>query len=106
MPIAGGDRVKITTGEFFEDRPRWSPDGRIVYFLSNRSGFFNVWARRFDPERGVALGEPFAVTELNDPAQMIPPRTVQLGMAVSHDRLIVPVADASGNIWVLDGVNR
>ena len=106
VPIAGGDRVKITTGEFFEDRPRWSPDGRIVYFLSNRSGFFNVWGRRFDPERGVALGEPFAVTELNDPAQMIPPRTVQLGMAVSHDRLIVPVADASGNIWVLDGMNR
>ena len=58
------------------------------------------------PGTGLALGEPFAVTELNDPAQMIPPRTVQLGMAVSHDRLIVPVAAASGNIWVLDGMNR
>lgn len=103
---AGGDRVKMTSGEFFDDRPRWSPDGRMVYFLSSRSGFFNVWARRFDPEHGAALGGPFAVTHLNDPAQMIPPRTVQLGMAISQDRLIIPIAAASGNIWVLDGVNR
>ena len=57
VPFAGGDRVKITSGEFFDDRPRWSTDGRIVYLLSSRSGFFNVWARRFDPERGVALGD-------------------------------------------------
>ena len=106
VPFAGGDRVKITSGEFFDDRPRWSTDGRIVYLLSSRSGFFNVWARRFDPEQGVALGEPFAVTGFNDPAQMIPPRTVQLGMAISRNRLIVPVASASGNIWVLDGMNR
>ena len=106
VPMAGGDRVQITSGEFFDDRPRWSPDGRIVYLLSSRSGFFNVWARRFDPERGAALGEPFAVTAFNDPAQMIPPRTVQLGMAISRDRLIIPIAAASGNIWVLDGMNR
>ena len=106
VPFAGGDRVRITSGEFFDDRPRWSPDGRLAYFLSSRSGFLNVWARRFDPERGVALGDAFAVTELNDPAQMIPPRTVQLGMAISRDRLIGPIAAASGNIWVLDGMTR
>jgi hypothetical protein len=104
VPMAGGDRVTITSGEFFDDRPRWAPDGRLVYFLSSRSGFFNVWARRFDRERGAALGEPFAVTEFNDPAQMIPPRSVQLGMAISRDRLIVPIAAASGNIWVLESL--
>jgi hypothetical protein len=52
------------------------------------------------------VGEPFAVTQLNDPAHMIPPRTVQLGMAISRDHLIIPVAAASGNIWVLDGLTR
>jgi Tol biopolymer transport system component/DNA-binding winged helix-turn-helix (wHTH) protein len=104
--ITGGDRVAITSGEFFDDRPRWSADGRLVYFLSSRTGFLNVWGRRFDPERGIAVGKPFAVTRLDDPAQMIPPRTVQLGMAISRDRLIVPIAAASGNIWVLDGVDR
>jgi Tol biopolymer transport system component/DNA-binding winged helix-turn-helix (wHTH) protein len=101
---SGGARVEITSGEFFDDRPRWSSDARLVYFLSSRSGFFNVWARRFDPDRGVPVGEPFEVTHFNGPAQMIPARMVQLGMAISRDRLIIPIAAASGNIWVLDGL--
>ena len=35
-----------------EDRnPMWSPDGRTIYYLSERSGSFNVWRRPF-PGRG------------------------------------------------------
>jgi Tol biopolymer transport system component len=106
VPAAGGTPIALTTGEFFDDRPRWSPDGRVVYFLSNRSRFFNVWARRFDPDRGVPIGEPFSVTHLDSPAQVIPPRMVQVGLAVSGNRLILPISAVSGSIWILDGVDR
>jgi Tol biopolymer transport system component len=102
----GGPQVAITGGDHFDDRPRWSPDSRVIYFLSNRSGFLNVWGRRFDPARGEPVGDPFPVTRFDSPAQMVPPRMVQVGMAISHDRLILPVSEASGNVWILDGVDQ
>ena len=58
----GGEWIPITQGIYWDDKPRWSPDGRVLYFTSARRGFVNVWARRFDPDRGEAIGEAFAVT--------------------------------------------
>ena len=44
------------------DKPRWAPDGRTLYFLTNRGGFYNLAGIRFDPDRGIAVGQPFDVT--------------------------------------------
>src|SRR5258708_28278611 len=43
MPIAGGAATRITTGPGFDSQPRWSPDGKRIVFLSDRSGAENVW---------------------------------------------------------------
>jgi len=48
VPAGGGAWTPITDGTAFDDKPRWSSDGRIVYYLSDRDGFFNVWGRSFD----------------------------------------------------------
>jgi Tol biopolymer transport system component len=42
-PTTGGSWQAITDGTWFDDKPRFGPDGRIVYFVSNRSGVANVW---------------------------------------------------------------
>ena len=47
----------------WEDKLRWADDSRFVYFVSDASGFFNIWARRFDGESGTLLGEAFRVTD-------------------------------------------
>lgn len=56
--IDGGDRRRLTTDAAGDFNPRWSPDGRWLYFLSTRSGSSQVW--RVSPEGG----EPEAVTAL------------------------------------------
>lgn len=38
VPFAGGEAVRLTTSEKAETRPRWSPDGRYLAFLSKREG--------------------------------------------------------------------
>ena len=106
VPATGGTPIKITDGDAYDDRPRWSPDGRLVYFVSTRGGFLNVWARRFDPIERRAIGDSFPVTHFDSPARMIPPRMVQLGVAMSRERVILPIRESSGNIWILEGVSR
>lgn len=63
VPASGGDWIRITEGSYWDDKPRWSPDGRTIYFVSNRTGFFNVWGIRFNPANGEPAGDPFRVTD-------------------------------------------
>jgi hypothetical protein len=66
----------------------------------------NVWARRFDPERGEAVGEAFQVTTFETPARMLLPRILQLHMALANHRMILPMTDVSASVWVLDNLNQ
>ncbi len=43
MPIAGGEATRIMGGLSFESQPTWSPDGRAIAFLTDRSGVENLW---------------------------------------------------------------
>ena len=38
VPFAGGDAVRLTSSPKSESRPKWSPDGRYLAFLSGREG--------------------------------------------------------------------
>jgi Tol biopolymer transport system component len=107
-PAGGGTWTAITdaTDHSFEDLPRWSPDGLTLYFLSNRTGFWNLWGRRFDPARGAPLGEPFQVSRFDSSVHMVGPNVSALQMAITRDRLILPVTQSSGGVWVLENVDR
>jgi Tol biopolymer transport system component len=48
MPIAGGKAKRITSGMAFDAQPRFSPDGKKVVFVSDRSGGDNVWTLSLD----------------------------------------------------------
>ncbi len=43
LPIAGGDAVPLTSGRAWDQAPRYSLDGRYVYFVSDREGYKNIW---------------------------------------------------------------
>ena len=42
-PAAGSPRRITATDEFDHSTPRWSPDGKTLALLSDRSGFIHVW---------------------------------------------------------------
>jgi dipeptidyl aminopeptidase/acylaminoacyl peptidase len=104
-PANGGAWIPMTGDRYFEDKPRWSPDGGTLYFLSNRTGFWNVWARRFDTGAGAPVGEPFQVSHFDSSVQMIR-HAPDLQFAITRERLILPITQTSGAIWVLENVGH
>jgi len=104
VPTAGGEWRRVTEGKYFDDKPRWAPDGRKIYFISNRTGFFNVWGIGFDPASGQTVGAPFRVTSFESPAQMILTDVRMMQLALAADRLILPIMEVSGGIWILENV--
>jgi len=56
--VDGSGLRRLTTHEASDTSPRWSPDGRSLWFLSTRSGASQVWKLAIDG------GEPQAVTKL------------------------------------------
>ena len=104
IPAAGGEWKQITEGKYFDDKPRWSPDGRTLYFISNRTGFLNVWGIRFDLAAGAPVGEPFRVTAFESPSQMILADVRIMEMTLAADRLVLPIMEVSGGIWILENV--
>ena len=48
LPITGGKATRLTSGPAFDAQPRYSPDGRTVAFISDRSGGDNLWTMTVD----------------------------------------------------------
>ena len=106
VPAAGGDWIPITDGKHHDDKPRWSPDGKIIYFASSRGGFMNVWGRRFDPTLGKPVGEPFQVTRFESPGRMPSDYIGSAELGVAATRLVLPIMEVSGSIWMLEDLDR
>jgi Tol biopolymer transport system component/DNA-binding winged helix-turn-helix (wHTH) protein len=102
MPARGGPWTPVTSGRSYDDKPRWSSDGRTLYFISDRGGPVNLWGQRFDPARGIPVGEPFKASSFDNPARLVTNVLQRAEIAVSADRAFLPLTDTAGDIWVLD----
>jgi Tol biopolymer transport system component len=98
---------RIAADHVWPDKPRWAPDGRTLYFLSRHSGaFLNLWGIRFDPERGRSVGAPFMITRFDSTRHMISPDIADTEMGISARRALLTLGTVTGNIWMLDNVDR
>jgi eukaryotic-like serine/threonine-protein kinase len=56
VPVDGGAPVTVVDDALFNWSPVWSPDGRFLYFASNRGGSMNLWRVAIDERSGRVLG--------------------------------------------------
>ncbi len=48
LPLEGGSARAVLTGRAFQSQPRFSPDGRLLAYVSDESGSDNVWTAAAD----------------------------------------------------------
>ena len=59
---AGGEPVKVTDDGALDWSMVWAPDGRHLYFASDRGGTMNLWRIPVDERTGRATGQHESVT--------------------------------------------
>ena len=62
--------------------------------------------RTNDPTAGKTVGQPFQVSRFERPRLMVPRWISTMGLSLTHDKLVMTMAEESGSIWVLDNVDR
>lgn len=55
MPIEGGKAEALTSGMPYEVHPRFSPDGKQVVYISDKSGAQNVWVMDLETKKERAI---------------------------------------------------
>jgi hypothetical protein len=94
--------TRILDDHVWPDKPRWSPDGRTLYFLSRGAdGYFNLWGVPIDPVRGVQSGTPFQVTHFSSPDWRIERNMANAEIGLAKGRLVLPMQTVKGSIWLL-----
>jgi Tol biopolymer transport system component len=61
VPVGGGEPVELVRTQSVDWNPVWAPDGRSMYFVSDRSGAMNLWRIPIDEERGTGRGDPVPI---------------------------------------------
>lgn len=106
VSASGGEWTRVSDGKTWDDKPRWAPDGKTLYFISKSDQFYNVFGIRFDPANGKPLGTPFQVTNFNSFSQMISPNLAAQELGLTANRLVLPISEITGSIWILENVDR
>jgi Tol biopolymer transport system component len=98
--IPRGEWTAVTDGRSKVDQPRFSPDGKLIYFTQDGDGSRGVRAIRFDPRTGETLGDSFRVFD-SDESRLtlfgVSPRAQGIGIA--KDKLVMLLAERSSNLW-------
>jgi serine/threonine protein kinase/Tol biopolymer transport system component len=79
-----------------EDWVNWSPDGKTLYFTSDRDGNRCLWGQRIDPISHRPAGEPFAAQHLHGRVSY---RTA--GWEAAARRIAMVLFEETGNVWMI-----
>ncbi len=81
------------------DKPRWSPSGNLLYYVSDRDGFICLWASRLDPATKKPLGAPASIAHFHASSRSIE-NTYRLELSVADDKLVFNLGETTGDIWL------
>jgi WD40 repeat protein len=99
-PIPESAWVRISE-EGPEDWANWSPDGKTLYFTSERDGHYCLWGQRLDERPRRPVGQPFPAEHFHGPAFYD-----RGGWSAAGGRIAMALREDAGNIWVMSRNGR
>jgi serine/threonine protein kinase/Tol biopolymer transport system component len=101
-PPSEAEWVPITDGHTPDKHPVWSPDGNLLYFISDRDGFRCFWAQALDPATKRPAKSPFAVQHFHTARRSLVTmdEIAAIGLSVAKDKLVFSMQENAGNIWL------
>src|SRR5262249_55577896 len=100
---AENDWIAVTDGSDDDQDPQWSTDGRLLYFFSERDGFRCLWAQRLEAETKRPLGHSFAVYHFHSArSSLMNVGLSSLELSLARDKIIFPLVELTGAIWMAD----
>jgi serine/threonine protein kinase len=95
------DWISLTDGQTWDDKPRWTEDGRTIFFYSTRDGFGCIWKIRLDPATRTPTGAPSPVRHFHSTRlSMIELLEWSINLSVGGGKLVFSLAETTGNIWM------
>jgi hypothetical protein len=96
-------RIPVTDGKGMDRCAEWSPDGKLLYFVSERDGFRCFCAQRLDPATKHPVGEAFPVQHFHTSLRyLMGPDPINTSMPVAADKIVFSMGKETGNIWLKD----
>jgi eukaryotic-like serine/threonine-protein kinase len=93
--------IRVVSDQHWNDKPRWSPDGNRIYFVSDRDGFACLWSQPLEPETKASVGQPQSLYHIHQVRRSI--LNVGYGLmdiGVAPDKIVFNLGETTGNIWM------
>jgi Tol biopolymer transport system component len=96
--------IPITDGRGMDRMASWSPDGNVLYWISERDGWRCIAYRRLDPATKKPLGEMSYLQHFHGARRSM----MQLGtieqcrLSIARDKIVFSLAERTGNIWMTE----
>jgi eukaryotic-like serine/threonine-protein kinase len=103
LPVARPQWIAVTDGGSEDMEPAWSPNGELLYFLSDRDGFRCIWARHLNGAGKQPSGDAFAVSHFHRARRSLRRMTGTtglIGLSVAPGRMVFSFGELTGNIWL------
>jgi len=100
-PSKEGNWIRVVSDQHWNDKPRWSPDGNRIYFVSDRDDFACLWSQPLEPETKRPAGPPMPLYHIHNVRRSI--LNVGYGrmdIAVAPDKIVFNLGEITGNIWM------
>jgi hypothetical protein len=99
-PVDPQEWVFICEDDRYLGAPRWSPDGNLLYYLSEKDGRCCIWAQRLDPASKKPLGAPFDVVHFHSGRHWMNYPFGLGSLSVARDKLVFLLGEHTANLYM------